>query len=294
MQRTILHIDLDAFFASVEQVLDPALAGRAVIVGGLPDDRSVVASASYEARARGVKTGMPIAKAYRICPDGVFLRGTFANYERASRQVFEVCSQFSPVVEPASIDEGYIDMTGTERLWRNAGGIGHRDGNGDRVSGIGHFPMPSTQCSMPIPPIPDTQYPVTTSWSMRAACSLRARVLARTGLHVSIGIGSSKMLARIATDLAKPNGICLVPPGCEDGFLSPMPAGVIPGVGPKTAQWLVQAGIKTVADLRLASARGRPGHRRLGGTPRRRRRLTRLPSPRRAARTPLNQSRVQL
>lgn len=202
----IFHVDIDAFFASVEQVLDPRLRGRPVIVGGRPEDRSVVASASYEARARGVKTAMPIAQAHRICPEGVFLRGTYAHYRDASARVFAICRDFTPVVDPTSVDDGYLDMRGTARLW-------------------GDDPLAT-------------------------AGRLRDRVLAETGLHVSVGIGGNKLIARVATDLAKPNGVAWVWPGREAAFLAPMPVDVIPGVGRRIREELAIAGIKVVDDLR--------------------------------------------
>ncbi|MCG3180101.1 MAG: DNA polymerase IV [Phycisphaerae bacterium] len=202
----IFHIDIDAFFASVEQVLDPVLRGRPVIVGGRPGDRSVVASASYEARARGVRTAMPIAQACRICPEGVFLRGTWAHYEQASSRVFAICRDFTPVVEPASVDDGYLDMTGTGRLW-----------------------------GLPL----------------ATASRLHARVLAETGLNVSIGIGGNRLIARVATDLAKPNGIAWVWQGYEREFLAPMDIEALPGIGRRTAERLRRSGVHRVSDLAL-------------------------------------------
>jgi len=114
--RTIFLVDIDAFFASVEQVLDPSLAGKPVIVGGLPNERSVVATCSYEARARGVRVAMPLAEAARLCPDAVFLKGDFENYLRASKAVGQVLEQYTPVIEPVGLDEAFLDMTGCARL----------------------------------------------------------------------------------------------------------------------------------------------------------------------------------
>lgn len=119
-QRLILLLDMDAFFASAEQVARPELKGKPVIVGGLASDRSVVASASYEARALGVKTAMPIAQAHHICPQGVFLRGNYALYASLSKKVIEICKTFTPLVEQASIDEAYLDLAGTERLYSHS------------------------------------------------------------------------------------------------------------------------------------------------------------------------------
>jgi len=206
----IFHVDIDAFFASVEQVRDPALRGRPVIVGGRPTDRSVVASASYEARAAGVRTAMPIAQAYRICPHGVFLRGTYSHYRRAADQVLGMCGRFTPVVESTSLDDVYLDMRGTERLWGSP---------------------------------------------LVAAALLRDQVAAATGLHVTIGIGSNRLIARVATDLAKPNGVAWVWPGCEAAFLAPMPVSALPGVGRRTTAELTRIGVETIGDLSRLPAR---------------------------------------
>ncbi len=256
----IFHVDIDAFFASVEQVLDPSLRGRPVIVGGRPDDRSVVASASYEARARGVKTAMPIAQAHRICPDGAFLRGTYAHYQQAADRVFAICADFTPAVEPASIDEGYLDMRGTERLWRRPEMLNEEHLTPNHGSTTTGGSVPPGQSALDI----RRSFVIRHSsldircrrpWPESAAIALRGRILAETGLHVSIGVGTNKLIARVATDLAKPNGVCSVRAGCEEAFLAPMPIEVIPGIGRKTADRLRQAGVQTVGDLRQVPAR---------------------------------------
>jgi len=205
--RTTFHVDLDAFFASVEQVLRPELAGRPVIVGGLITDRSVVASASYEARARGVKTAMPLYKAARLCPEAAFLRGSFHHYQEFSERVFDICGEFTPLVQPASLDEAYLDLAGCERI----------HGGAD---------------------------------PLQIAARLRWRVKHRTGLNISIGIAANKLVAKIATDYAKPNGICRILPGYEPAFLAPLPIGDLPGVGRKTAEILAGYNLHQVAQLR--------------------------------------------
>jgi len=214
----IAHLDLDAFFASVEQVVRPELRGRPVIVGGLVEDRSVVASASYEARARGVRTAMPIAQAHRICPEGIFLRGDFRRYAEFSERVMQICRQFAPLVEQASIDEAYLDLSGTERFYLSAFGRAGRT----KPSG---------------------------NWLVRWAQMLLEEIRRQTGLSASVGIGSNKLIAKIATGLAKPGGICFVWPGYEPAFLGPLPLSEIPGIGPRTAEILADYNLKTVKDL---------------------------------------------
>jgi len=207
----IAHVDLDAFFASVEQVLNPRLAGQPVVVGGYADDRSVVASASYEARARGIHVAMPLFRAYRLCPQAHYLRGNYHEYARFSEQIFKLCERFTPLVEPASIDEGYLDLTGTARV--------HLRAEGPR-------------------------------WPIAVGQLLRETVQRETGLNVTVGIGSNKLVAKIAAKYAKPNGLCYVAPGYEEAFLSPLPLKAIPGIGPRTAEVLGEYNLRTVADLR--------------------------------------------
>ena len=201
----ILHIDIDAFFASVEQVLQPALRGRPVIVGGLADDRSVVASASYEARALGIRTAMPIGQACRLCPQGVFLRGRFEHYRDFSGRVMAILADFSPDVEVTSIDEAYLDATGCARLFG--------------------------------PPI-------------EMADALKRRILRETGLTVSIGIGANKLVARVATSFAKPNGLAAIRAGYESDFFAPLPLRALPGIGRRTADRLAEYNLHTLGDLR--------------------------------------------
>lgn len=210
--RVLLHVDLDAFFASVEQVLNPRLAGQPVIVGGQANDRSVVASASYEARACGVHVAMPIYRAYALCPRGHFLRGQFTHYARFSEQVFEVCRRFTPLVESAGIDEGYLDLMGTERV---------------HFLGVGR----------------------PAHWPVQVAERLRDAIGGETGLKVSMGIGSNKLIAKVATQYAKPNGLCYVRPGYEAAFLAPLSLRAIPGIGQRTAEVLAEYNLHTVGQL---------------------------------------------
>ena len=204
---SILHVDLDAFFASVEQRDKPSLRGRPVVVGGT-GGRGVVATASYEARVFGVRSAMSTREARSLCPHAAYLRGRFPAYRRASAQVMEVLRGISPLVEPLSLDEAYVDLA--------AGGV-------------------------------DVASP---EELMAVGQRLRADVAAVTGgLTCSVGIASSKLVAKIASELDKPDGLTLVPAGTEADLLRPMPASALPGVGPATAERLRKAGVRTVGDL---------------------------------------------
>ena len=204
MQRTIFHVDMDAFFVSVEELRDPSLKGKPVVVGGKPNERGVVSAASYAARKFGVHSAMPLRTAYKLCPQAVFLDGHPERYREASLKVREVLESFSPQVEMASIDEAYLDMTGTERL---------------------HGPP------------------------LRSAHTLHEKMKRETQLNCSIGIGTSRLVAKISSDQGKPNGICYVLAGCEQAFLAPLEVRKIPGVGKVTEKNLHDLGIKTVGDL---------------------------------------------
>jgi DNA polymerase-4 len=201
--RAILHADMDAFFAAIEQRDDPRLRGRPVIVGG-DGPRGVVAAASYEARAFGIHSAMPSARARVLCPDACFVRGRMSVYRRESRRIFAVFSRFTPSVEGISLDEAFLDLTGTEQL----------------------FGPPE-----------------------RTATRLRAEVRAETGLVVSVGLAQVKLVAKIASDLAKPDGLLIVRPGEARAFLEPLPVGRIWGVGPVTRARLERAGIRTIGEL---------------------------------------------
>lgn len=207
----MLHLDLDAFFAAVEQRDKPSLRGKPVVVGGV-GGRGVVATASYEARVFGVRSAMSTREARARCPHAAFLSGRFPAYRAASRQVMEVLRDLSPLVEPLSLDEAFVDLA-------EAG-------------------------------LPDLAVGTVTEVATR----LRARVHEVTGgLTATVGVASSKFMAKIASDLDKPDGLTVVAPGTEQELLRPMHVGVIPGVGPATVERLRSAGIRTVADLEQAS-----------------------------------------
>jgi DNA polymerase-4 len=211
-EASILHLDLDAFFAAVEQRDKPSLRGRPVVVGGV-GGRGVVATASYEARAYGARSAMSTAEARRRCPSGTaFLGGRFDAYRRTSEVVMALLRELSPLVEPASLDEAYVDL---------AVGEGH-DLSVEGVTELGR--------------------------------RLKERIAAATGgVTGSVGIGTSKLLAKIGSDLDKPNGLVVVPPGAELEFLHPLPVTRLGGVGPATAERLHQIGVTTVADLATKS-----------------------------------------
>jgi DNA polymerase-4 len=202
--RTIFHVDMDAFFVSVEELFDPSLKGKAVVVGGKRDERGVCAAASYEARKFGVHSAMPLRTAAKLCPQAIFLEGHPERYREYSEKVRVVLDRFSPQVEMASIDEAYLDMTGTEKL---------------------HGPP------------------------LRAAQALHDDIKRTTDLNSSIGIGTSRLIAKISSDQAKPNGALYVLPGCEREFLAPLDVRKVPGVGKVTEQNLNALGIHTIRDL---------------------------------------------
>ncbi|HEY4088681.1 MAG TPA: DNA polymerase IV [Bryobacteraceae bacterium] len=203
-QKTVFHVDMDAFFVSVEEIFDPSLKGKAVVVGGASDQRGVVSAASYAARKFGVHSAMPLRTAGKLCPHAIFVEGHPERYREYSGKVYEVLQHFSPLVAMASVDEAYVDMTGTERL-------------------LG-------------PPL-------------RAAHTLHEAMKTETGLNCSIGIATSKLVAKIASDQAKPNGILSVMPGVEANFLAPLEVRRIPGVGKVTEKNLHAIGIRRIGDL---------------------------------------------
>lgn len=202
--RWILHLDMDAFYVSVERLLDPSLEGRAVLVGGDPGGRGVVASASYEARRKGVHSAMPMGRARMLCPEAVIIRGTHERYAEYSGRVHEILRRFSPLVEMASQDEAYVDLSGTERLWG-------------------------------------------APWT--AAERMRQTILEETRLPSSMGLAANKLLAKVASTLAKPRGFLRVFPGGEAALLAPLPIEALPGIGPKTAEKLHSFGIERLGDL---------------------------------------------
>jgi DNA polymerase-4 len=228
----ILLVDIDCFFAQAEQVKRPELRGRPVIVGGDVTDRSVVASASYEARSRGVRTAMPIAQAARLCPEAAFLRGDFALYAELSRQMHQVCLRHTPLVEMVSLDEAFLDLTGCARRYRSPESVSQ--GATPKRSGAPHLePRTGT------PP----------SWPLEAACRLQRDILEATELRVSVGVAANRLVAKVASELAKPAGVLYVWPGSEAALLAPLPLKELPGVGPKTAARLARYNLHTVGEL---------------------------------------------
>jgi DNA polymerase IV len=204
MARCILHIDLDAFFVSVEQVFNPALRGKPVVVGGDPNGRGVVACASYEARAYGLKSGMPLARAHRLCPHAVFLGGNFHRYSDASERFMAILSEFTPDIEPLGLEEAYLDLSGFEPLYGPA---------------------------------------------RATALRIKQRIKGELGITASVGIASSKVVAKVASGLSKPDGLIEVAPGQERLFLTPLPIAKLPGVGAKGEMVLKRMGIKTIGEL---------------------------------------------
>jgi DNA polymerase-4 len=202
--RTIFHVDMDAFFVSVEELFDPTLKGKAVVVGGQRHERGVVSAASYEARKFGVHSAMPLRTAAKQCPHAIFVDGHPERYRECSEKVYKVLQAFSPQVEMASIDEAYLDMTGTARL---------------------HGPP------------------------LKAAHKLHQRMKEDTRLNCSIGIGSSRLIAKVSSAQAKPNGVLWIIPGEEAKFLAPLDVREIPGVGKVMESHLHALGIKKVGDL---------------------------------------------
>jgi DNA polymerase-4 len=202
-ELSILHVDLDAFYASVEQLADPSLLGRPVIVGGL-GRRGVVAAASYEARRYGVHSAMPMGRARRACPDGVFLAPRFDAYGEASKSVMTILRDVTPLVEPLALDEAFLDVSGARRLHGSAPEI---------------------------------------------AIALRQRIRSDTGLVASVGVATTKFVAKLASDLAKPDGMLVVEAGTEVDFIHPLEVRRLWGVGPKTAERLAQLGVRTIGDV---------------------------------------------
>jgi DNA polymerase-4 len=203
--RTILHVDLDAFFAAVEQRDRPELRGKPVIVGGGgPNQRGVVSTASYEARVFGVHSAMPLRTAGALCPHGIFLPVDGRKYGRVSKDVLAVLRRFTPLVEPISIDEAFLDVTGSRKLF----------GDGETI-----------------------------------ARAIKAAVHDEIGLTISVGVARTKLVAKIASDLRKPDGLVVVPPGTEAAFLAPLPIGRLWGVGAKSAAVLREYGVQTIGDL---------------------------------------------
>ncbi|HED53591.1 MAG TPA: DNA polymerase IV [Phycisphaerales bacterium] len=203
-ERSILHADMDAFFASVEQLDHPELRGRPVLVGGA-GRRAVVAAASYEARAFGCCSAMPTAVARRLCPDAVVVKPRGERYREVSRAVFEIFESVTPIIEPLSIDEAFLDVTGSIRL-------------------LGE--------------------------PIEIARSIKRRVREETGLCVSVGVAPNKFLAKLASDMDKPDGLTVIERSRVDEILGPMPVSAIFGVGESAQRRLQRLGVRTIAQLR--------------------------------------------
>lgn len=201
----ILHVDMDAFYAAVEQRDDPSLVGKAVIVGGSAEGRGVVAAASYEARQFGVHSAMAAAQAKRLCPAAVFLKPRIAHYASVSRQIREIFEQYTPLVEPLSLDEAFLDVRGSEPLFGPAAEIGRR---------------------------------------------IKTQIRSELRLVASVGVAPTKFVAKIASDLRKPDGFVVVNPEEVQGFLDPLPVGRLWGVGQVTGRTFARLGIRTIGQLR--------------------------------------------
>ncbi|MGN6621751.1 MAG: DNA polymerase IV [Sphingomonas sp.] len=206
--RKIIHVDMDAFFASVEQRDHPELRGKPIAVGG-SGGRGVVAAASYEARRFGVRSAMPSVTAARLCPDLIFVRHRFEVYRAVSRQIRTIFEEYTPLVEPLSLDEAYLDVTANIRG------------------------LPSATAT---------------------AEEIRSRILAETGLTASAGVSYNKLLAKLASDMNKPNGQCVITPSRGPGVVATLEVGRFHGIGPKTAEKMNRMGIFTGADLRAQEA----------------------------------------
>ncbi|MEO0586888.1 MAG: DNA polymerase IV, partial [Planctomycetota bacterium] len=204
MDRAILHVDMDAFFASIAQLDDPALRGKPVLTGGT-SGRGVVTSASYEARPFGCRSAMPMAVAKRLCPHAVCVKVPGERIRACSAKLFETLETFTPLVQPVSVDEAFLDVTGSVRLLGEPAEI---------------------------------------------AAGVKQTVRETTGLTASVGLSTNKFLAKLASELDKPNGLTVLPPDRVDALLGPRPVGDIFGIGPATADRLARRGIRTVADLR--------------------------------------------
>ena len=211
--RRIAHVDMDAFYASIEQRDHPDLRGRPVVVGADPAGgrgRGVVSAASYEARRFGIHSAMPISRAYRACPTAAFVAPNFESYLAESKRIMQIMGEFSPIVEPLSIDEAFLDCTGTEGLFGDDEFLGK---------------------------------------------AIRIAILDGTQLTCSVGIAPNKYIAKVASELNKPNGVAICPPGKEREFLAPLPVKALWGAGPKTVERLALVGCRTIGDVaRLPSA----------------------------------------
>jgi len=206
-RRVIVHVDMDAFYASIEQMDHPEFRGKPVVVGADPKGgkgRGVVSAASYEARKHGIHSALPISIAYRRCPDAVYVRPHFKRYAELSQKVMAILSEFSPLVEQISIDEAFLDCTGTEKLFGPPHELGRR---------------------------------------------IKERIRSETGLTASVGVATNKSIAKIASDLRKPDGLCICPPGREREFMGVLPLPYLWGAGKKTVERLEALGFYKVRDV---------------------------------------------
>jgi DNA polymerase-4 len=206
--RTIVHADLDAFYASVEQLDNPELRGKPVVVGGPAEARGVVMAASYEARRFGVRSAMPMGRAFRLCPKAIRLPARFDRYSEVSHEVMAVFREVTPLVEPLSLDEAFLDATEQVETFGGQEPLGRH---------------------------------------------LKAEVRQRTGLTLSVGIAANKLVAKVASDMEKPDGLVIVPPGGEAAFLAPLKVRALWGVGPKAEAMLNTAGFHTIGQIAAAS-----------------------------------------
>jgi DNA polymerase-4 len=207
--RKIIHVDMDAFYASVEQRDDPQLRGRPIIIGGSPQSRGVVCTASYEARVFGVRSAMSCAKAARLCPSGIFVPPDFTKYRQASQKMHEIFRDYADEIEPLSLDEAYLDVT------HNKAGLAS---------------------------------------ATATAVQIRERVREELHLTISAGVSCNKLIAKLASDENKPDGLCVVPPHRIADFLAGRPLRHLPGIGPKTAERLERFKLSTIDDFLAAPA----------------------------------------
>lgn len=207
LRRAILHVDMDAFYASVEQLDNPLLRGKPLIVGGT-GSRGVVAAASYEVRRFGVHSAMPIRRARQLCPQAICVPPRMARYQQVSQQVFDVFAEFTPLIEGLSLDEAFLDITHSQALL------------GDAVA---------------------------------IAKTIKARIYERTGLTASVGVAENKLVAKIASDIDKPDGLTIVTAERVQALLDPLPVQRLPGLGRKKGDEIVASGIRTLGELRRAS-----------------------------------------
>ena len=205
-QRQVLHVDMDAFYASVEQRDNPELRGKPLVVGG-DGNRGVVAAASYESRRFGIRSAMPMRDARRRCPELICVRPRMAHYQAISAEIFALFREFTPLVEGLSLDEAFLDVSACVSLF----------GSGEEI-----------------------------------ARRVRQRILAQTGLTASVGVAPNKLVAKIASDLGKPDGLVVVPRESVRDVLGPLPLRVIPGIGPETERKLANLGLRSIAELRAA------------------------------------------